>query len=230
VTAGKRASGSIRRKKHRMPNDQAFIVIASTIALPAVVSTRLWGAAKQITMNSIADAEEKLVEAYARVGSDDQDIAAILEVPVPLLVEVFGNRIEHWRADRRASLLKSIWDTAKGGNANLLTWLGKVELGWAERAKRGKPRPPPPTDTSFNFEAFSAAFDGVHLGGVKADDATLRRMARMAIHAELGSLEKPPPIVESCITSDHSPGSSSKGPSSTTGGSPSPQRPNRPSS
>jgi hypothetical protein len=159
-------------------------------------------------MPTPAEYEIATIEKYARLGSDDHDIAAILKVPRDLLTEVYATELEHARAERRAILLSQIWTSAKEGKTSILIWLGKVELGWEQRAKQGKTQPHQKPDQPFDFPTFAAEFASLHIDGKPADEATLRRLALMAIQNELDAHRKPPPIVDSCITSIPSPESS----------------------
>jgi hypothetical protein len=178
---------------------------------------------------TVAETELINVEKWARIGSDDDDIAALLRVPLAFL-EVYRTEIEYARAERRAIILSTVWQSAKEGKTNLLIWLGKVELGWAERAKRGKISHRPKPTEPCNLDAFIAEFNSILVDGKPPDESTLRRFAMMSMRDELESPKKQPAFVDSCIISTPSPASSSNEPSSTTAGSPSTQRPSRPPS
>jgi hypothetical protein len=181
-------------------------------------------------LKTTADIELKSVMEHARLGLDDDDIASILEVSVALMTEVYHVELERARAERRAILLSNVWKSAKEGKTNILIWLGKVELGWAERAKRGKVSPRQKPDEPYDFDSFVAQFNSILVDGKPPDDAILRRLAMTSIRDELESQQKPPPIVDLCIISTPSRASSSKEPSSTTAGSPSTPRRSKPSS
>ena len=70
----------------------------------------------------------------------------------------FGKVLTKLRAERRTQINKMVWESAKGGNATLLTWLGKVELGWSD--EKNEPLVAPPTRKKpFDFHAFALEFE-----------------------------------------------------------------------
>ncbi len=82
-------------------------------------------------------------------------------MPVKRLRRRWSATLAKARAQRRTNLRGLIWATAAKGNATLLAWLGKIELGWEQRQhqqteKRRKPR--------FDFTAFAKAFAEFHDG------------------------------------------------------------------
>jgi len=69
------------------------------------------------------------VEKYAGMGASDGDIADILGISEEKLVRRYRKVLRHVRALRRIHLHQAQFTTAMKGNATLLTFLGKQELG-----------------------------------------------------------------------------------------------------
>ena len=110
-------------------------------------------------LKAVDPIDEKRLKALVTLGADDADLSAMFDVSIASLYRRFGKELRRWRAERRAQIGQMIWEVAKGGNATILAWLGKVELRWIDEGKsnvggtapRKKPKP-------FNFEAFSTEF------------------------------------------------------------------------
>ncbi len=209
---------------------------------------------KPTTPEDLQQTQKRLLERYARLGADDADVASLVEMPAEEMTANFGDVMERARAERRAILLGLIWEAAQKGNVTILTWLAKVELGWADRAKRPKVTPPPAKAPNFDFEIFAAEFCAQFPSDIDPDLDTplvdppatspllppgkhgpavtspLQRAVLSAIRREAIVDVKPARTKKSCTVSASSPRASSGAPSSTTGSSPLRRLRNRPSS
>jgi hypothetical protein len=74
----------------------------------------------------------KQVEVFAYCGCTDREIADLFMISEPYLLDRFGANLVTIRARRAYDLRKAQFDLAKtgdGGHAQMLTWLGRNELG-----------------------------------------------------------------------------------------------------
>lgn len=72
---------------------------------------------------------EKVAGAAAFAGAPDRDIAHALGVAVSTLKRRFGPELTKQRALRRIEIRRAQTVAARAGNATMLIWLGKQELG-----------------------------------------------------------------------------------------------------
>jgi hypothetical protein len=83
------------------------------------------------------------VKALAAGGATDAEIAAYFERPVASITGRFRKQLKAGRARRRISIRQAQNKAALvKGNATLLTWLGKNELGQTERPVADYPPEP----------------------------------------------------------------------------------------
>jgi hypothetical protein len=74
----------------------------------------------------------KQVEVFAYCGCTDREIADLFMISESYLLDRFGVNLITIRARRKYDLRKAQFDLAKtgdGGHAQMLTWLGRNELG-----------------------------------------------------------------------------------------------------
>ena len=81
------------------------------------------------------------VEALARIGCPDKDIAMVMGVTWEWFSKLKNHSsmrheivhaLEKGRANGRSSLRRAQWELALKGNATMLIWLGKNELGQSD--------------------------------------------------------------------------------------------------
>lgn len=77
--------------------------------------------------------DAKVVEAMAYVGAPNTDIAAYFSVNEGTIRKRFSEILAKARAGRRVKLRELQWDAAKHGNTTMLIWLGKQDLGQADK-------------------------------------------------------------------------------------------------
>jgi hypothetical protein len=84
----------------------------------------------------------KLVEQYAYAGGSDGEIAARFLIDEGSLRRRFPDVLRAARAVRHLTLRKQQFDLAREGNATMLTWLGRNELGQSlNPSQRGEAEP-----------------------------------------------------------------------------------------
>ncbi len=88
----------------------------------------------------------KQVEVFAYCGCTDREIADLLMVSESYLLDRFGTNLTTIRARRRYDLRKAQFDLARtghGGHAQMLTWLGRNELGQSLNPPAARLEPEP---------------------------------------------------------------------------------------
>jgi len=92
----------------------------------------------------IPDVFEAKVRALAVDGATDEEISEICGVSEVALVEMFANVLKEARAQRRVLLRRLQNAAAKKGNSQILSLLGKNELGQDGKERAGDDRWPEP--------------------------------------------------------------------------------------
>lgn len=80
-----------------------------------------------------ADIDEARVEELIRDGASINEIGHLLNVDDATITRRCRKLIDKVRAERRVALRKLQWASAASGNAALLIWLGKNELGQSDQ-------------------------------------------------------------------------------------------------
>jgi hypothetical protein len=90
------------------------------------------------------DLDENAIANYARLGCSMRDIGLLMQCSPNVIKERFKKVFDRARAERRASIRKMQWDSAKGAagtkdtpaapaNVTMQIWLGKNELGQQDK-------------------------------------------------------------------------------------------------
>jgi len=103
----------------------AAAIIANIIRL--IVSESPWAEADQ--SSTVPMMTPKLVEQLAYAGGTDAEIADRFLVDESVVATEFRLVLKKARAVRRLQIRGMQFDVAKKGNAPMLTWLGRNELG-----------------------------------------------------------------------------------------------------
>jgi hypothetical protein len=89
--------------------------------------------------------QRELIRKWAYNGAEDRDICEKLGIDERRLLETFGDFLVETRVNRRLSLRGKQTEIAiKGGNASMLSLLGKHELGQGRAASTGEADEPEP--------------------------------------------------------------------------------------
>ena len=89
---------------------------------------------------------QKQISDLAAVGATDEDICQYLGIPEPDLDREFNQVLTHARASRRITLKKVQSEVAFKGNASMLIFLGKHELGQTQTSATDDSWPEPQLD------------------------------------------------------------------------------------
>lgn len=76
--------------------------------------------------------DENLIDGLARIGCTDEEIGLIVGCSSDTLVRRYAERIKSGRAQMKMSLRRMQIRLAEEGNATMLIWLGKQNLGQHE--------------------------------------------------------------------------------------------------
>lgn len=77
--------------------------------------------------------DEKTVEAFAKLGANNREIADHFMCDETTIAKRFSSILTKARANRRIKLRELQWKLAEKGNLGMLIWLGKQELGQVEK-------------------------------------------------------------------------------------------------
>jgi hypothetical protein len=77
----------------------------------------------------LAAIDEDEVARLGYEGCSNRDLAALLRVHHQTIANRFSPLLAKKRAERRLNIRRLQWEAAMKGNARVLIWLGKVELG-----------------------------------------------------------------------------------------------------
>jgi hypothetical protein len=77
--------------------------------------------------------DEKAVADLASRGASNRDIAAVVGCDDKTIASRFSAILAKKRAERHIQIRQAQTEAALAGNATLLIWLGKVELGQVEK-------------------------------------------------------------------------------------------------
>ena len=91
-----------------------------------------------------AEAIQQRVRSLAVDGASDEEICEICRVSESVLLEMFAGVLREARAQRRVLLRRLQNAAAKKGNAQILSLLGKNELGQDGKERAGDDRWPEP--------------------------------------------------------------------------------------
>jgi hypothetical protein len=98
-----------------------------------------------LEMDEPLDQEREHIRKWAFNGATDRDICEKLGIDERKLLEKFGDFLVETRVNRRLSLRGKQTEIAiKGGNASMLSLLGKHELGQGRVASTGEADEPEP--------------------------------------------------------------------------------------
>lgn len=81
------------------------------------------------------DINPKQVEKLARYGATNVEIADIFGVNEGTIRKRFSEELTKGRSDRRVKLRRKQYELALRGNVTMLIWLGKQDLGQAEKVE-----------------------------------------------------------------------------------------------
>lgn len=79
--------------------------------------------------------DEKTVEAFARLGATNREIADHFICDETTIAKRFSSILTKARANRKIKLRELQWRLAEKGNLGMLIWLGKQELGQSEKTE-----------------------------------------------------------------------------------------------
>ena len=82
------------------------------------------------------DIDEKTVEAMAKVGATNCEIADHFMCAEATIRSRFHEILTKARATRKVRLRQLQWQLAEKGNLGMLIWLGKQELGQTEKVEQ----------------------------------------------------------------------------------------------
>lgn len=82
------------------------------------------------------DIDPAQVEALARIDCTTPEIAAVVGCSEDTLERRFAGNLEKGRREGRASLRRMQYKLAMDGNATMLIWLGKMQLGQRETVRQ----------------------------------------------------------------------------------------------
>lgn len=81
------------------------------------------------------DIHDDEVYKLARLGASNVDIADFFGCAESTIRGRFCEILKKGRAERRNTLRQWQWDAAAGGNVTMLIWLGKQDLGQADKVQ-----------------------------------------------------------------------------------------------
>lgn len=81
------------------------------------------------------DIDPKLVEAFAKLGATNREIADYFQCDETTIAKRFSSILTKARANRKIRLRELQWKLAEKGNLGMLIWLGKQELDQKEKAE-----------------------------------------------------------------------------------------------
>ncbi len=84
-------------------------------------------------MGKKIEIDEKLVAELAEIHCTNGEIASIVGCGLRTLLERCRTILDKGRSTGKRRLRKVQWDTAMGGNYTMQIWLGKQELGQADK-------------------------------------------------------------------------------------------------
>jgi len=101
--------------------------VVAQISNAAGVGGTAAGARTEAT--AIPELTAALVESFAYAGCTDREIADRFLVDESVIRRDFGPVLTATRALRKFTVRRAQFDAARDGNATMLTWLGRNELG-----------------------------------------------------------------------------------------------------
>lgn len=80
--------------------------------------------------------DPKLVEAFAKLGATNVDIADYCMCDEAVIRKRFSDVLAKARANRRIKLREMQWKSAEAGSVAMQIWLGKQELGQTDKVEQ----------------------------------------------------------------------------------------------